>query len=84
MPDLSSSAAGGENAVPESDAGELALSEERYQSEWRCTVAHLFSGALKKSEGNLVSGSYWEYFVPPVVVPALIIAAVVIVAVYRW
>lgn len=42
------------------------------------------SGLLKKIEGSLVSGSYREYFVPPVVIPALIVAAVVVVAVYRW
>jgi hypothetical protein len=42
------------------------------------------SGVLKRIEGNFVSGSYWEYFIPPVVIPGLIITAVVIVAVYRW
>ena len=46
-------------------------------------MAHL-SDLLKKIEGDLDSGSYWEYFVPPVVIPALIVAAVVVVAVYRW
>jgi len=83
MPDLSRFAAAGGYAVPEDDAGEAALSPERYQSKGRYTVAYL-SGLLKRIEANLVSGSYWEYFVPPVVIPALIIAAVVIVAAYRW
>ena len=44
-------------------------------------MAHI-SGYLKKVEGSLVSGSYWEYFVPPVVIPALIVVAVVVVAVF--
>jgi hypothetical protein len=47
------------------------------------TVAHL-SGVLKRIEGTLVTGTYWEYFVPPVVIPGLIVAAVVIVAMCRW
>ena len=46
-------------------------------------MAHL-SGVLKKIEGDLVSGSYWEYLVPPIAIPTLIVAAVVVVAVYRW
>jgi hypothetical protein len=59
------------------------LSEKRYQSKGRYTMAYL-SGVLKRIEANLASGSYWEYFIPPVVIPGMIITVVVIVAVYRW
>lgn len=83
IPDLSCSATAGEHAVAEDDAREAALSQERYQSKGRYTVAHL-PDLWKRTEGNLVNVSYREYFVPPVVIPALIVAAVVVVAVYRW
>ena len=53
------SATAGEYALPEDDAGEAAISQQRYHSKGRHTVAYL-SGFLKRIEGNLVSGPYWE------------------------
>jgi hypothetical protein len=83
IPDLSCSTTAREHPDAEGDARGAALSQEHYQSPGRYTVAHL-SGYLKKVEGSLVSGSFWEYFIPPVVIPALIVVAVVVIAVFRW
>jgi hypothetical protein len=57
--------------------------QERFNLKGGYAVAYR-SGLPKRAEGSLFTGPYWEYFVPPVVIPGLIIAAIVIVALYRW